>query len=56
MKISFFFTMGTGKALVDCWVLVEHTPLALRFHVALLGFLGIREILADIIDIDEGPG
>ena len=31
-------------------------PLALRFHVALLGFLGLGEILADILDVDEGPG
>ena len=36
--------------------MVERTPLALRFHVALLGFLGLEEILADILDVDEGPG
>ena len=30
--------------------------MALRFHVALLGFLGLGEILADILDVDEGPG
>ena len=26
------------------------------FHVSLLGFFGLREILVDVLDVDKGPG
>ena len=31
-------------------------PLELGFHVSLLGFFGLGEILVDVLDVDKGPG
>ena len=30
--------------------------MALGFHVSLLGFFGLVEILVDVLDVDKGPG
>ena len=30
--------------------------MSLGFHVSLLGFFGLGEILVDVLDVDKGPG
>ena len=30
--------------------------MTLGFHVSLLGFFGLGEILVDVLDVDKGPG
>ena len=30
--------------------------MTLGFHVSLLGFFGLGEILFDVLDVDKGPG
>ena len=56
MKISFFFYDGHGQSYGGLLCLGGAHSSALVFHVALLGFLGLGEIISDIIDVDEGPG
>ena len=55
MKISFFFYDGHRQSSGGLLGLGGAHPLALRFHVALLGFLVLGEIFADILDVEERP-